>query len=880
MPTTSSALLKTILHKSLAEGVYRDVTSNTSQYYYILGKTLEWDDESAPPAPFDSYNYERAVRNEIITTKRIGASDVSFVIPRINWVSGEIYDMYDDQYTTKIIGLNVIDGGTGFTSLPTITVTGGGGTGAKFYPIVLDGQIIGIEDNDELKASGISDASNGYGYTSVPTVTVTGGGGIGAVIEAVVNIAPSGTQKLEDCLFYVMTEDFNVYKCLDNNNNAQSLNKPLGTSVDPISTDDGYIWKYMYTVPINLRSKFLSDEYIPVISALTNQFYSNGSVDTLIINNKGSDYTYANITVTGDGYVESDPTLLTAVSITNGGTGYVSPTVTFSDPVSDANAFSASAGVYLGQKIKNSVNDFYQVAAPGTLGTSEPTHRYGTVLNGTAGLKYLGTTVTGTANLTGDEITSVTLDGAVYDVEITNGGTGYTTVPSVTFSGGGGSGAEGVVTMYQDSVVYVTVTNPGEFNYTSEPTLVIGDQWTGSTAVYVGEQLFYGVNLYTVTANGTTHASTAPTHTSGSASNGTATLEYAGQRATGTVSLRYGAGYDAAPSISFEDSSLGAGAEASWLTTKSNAKLLPIIDAGQIVGVIVKEAGVGYSAATVAVSGDGDNAEIVADLSVGAIQTLQANNEILVESGTINAIKVISGGYGYGVATIEVQGDGTGCTAEAVLDSSSGKISKVTITNPGSGYTYANIVVTGNGHAASLRAVISPYGGHGKNSPDELFSTTLMFYSNLSTDLNQGLAVNNDYRQIGIIKNPRKYSDTARFTNQIGSACFLVQGSINTSHFPRDTDVRVTRVVGGDSFEKLYRVVTSTSSAVLLQSLQNDTPLVNDSFTNDDGNVFSVTTVSNPTVDKYSGQLMFIDNKAGFTPSTDETVTLRTVIKF
>ena len=149
-----------------------------------------------------------------------------------------------------------------------------------------------------------SDLSNGSGYTSVPTVTVTGGSGSGAIIKAKVNIAPSGSQKLETCQFYVMTEDYNVYKCLDNNNNAQSTAKPLGTSVDPVTSSDGYIWKYMYTVPINLRNKFLSETHIPVMSALTNQFYSNGSVDSIIINNKGTGYTYANINVTGDGYLE------------------------------------------------------------------------------------------------------------------------------------------------------------------------------------------------------------------------------------------------------------------------------------------------------------------------------------------------------------------------------------------------------------------------------------------------------------------------------------------------------------------------------------------------------------------------------------------------
>jgi hypothetical protein len=112
--------------------------------------------------------------------------------------------------------------------------------------------------------------------------------GTGAVLQAIVNIAPSGKQKLEECNFYVLTEDYNVYKCLDNNNNARSTSKPLGTSTSPITSADGYVWKFMYTVPINLRNKFLSEDQMPVVSALSNQFYSNGAMDSIIINNKGT----------------------------------------------------------------------------------------------------------------------------------------------------------------------------------------------------------------------------------------------------------------------------------------------------------------------------------------------------------------------------------------------------------------------------------------------------------------------------------------------------------------------------------------------------------------------------------------------------------------
>jgi hypothetical protein len=156
-----------------------------------------------------------------------------------------------------------------------------------------------------------------------------------------------------------------------------------------------------------------------------------------------------------------------------------------------------------------------------------------------------------------------------------------------------------------------------------------------------------------------------------------------------------------------------------------------------------------------------------------------------------------------------------------------------------------------------------------------------MFYSNVSTDLNQGVAINNDYRQLGIIKNPKRYDSNERFQGNIGSACFIVSSTnINTTQFPRDTNVTVTRTVNGEEYDRLYRVVAASTTSALLQSLDNDTPQINDTFSNSDNQTFVVESVGDPTVDKYSGQLMFIDNKAGFTPSEDETVTLRTIIRF
>jgi hypothetical protein len=116
----------------------------------------------------------------------------------------------------------------------------------------------------------------------------------------------------------------------------------------------------------------------------------------------------------------------------------------------------------------------------------------------------------------------------------------------------------------------VTITNQGT-NYTN-PIVTFGTLWTATTVVTTGQQIYYGSNLYTVSTGGIT-GSTAPTHTSGSAANGTSTLTYAGVVATATVTqvggkitevsmANRGSGYTTAPTVTFADSLGGSGSSA------------------------------------------------------------------------------------------------------------------------------------------------------------------------------------------------------------------------------------------------------------------------------------------------------------------------------
>lgn len=980
-----SSLLKDAFHNSVAEGIYNEIVTRSANYYYFLGKTLSWEDEISPETPVDSIKYEKDVRKEIITAKQIKPTDVAFVIPRYDWISGEVYDQYDDQYDTKLKGINLKTGGENYTTVPNVYIGSAGKVtwaantsytigqllkaGNNYYIVTVPGtsgttipthsvgvtaangtttlECVEVNDGNGSGAAAVATIVNGQvidisltnpgnGYTDSPTVIVRGTSGSGASATATITKGSvTLEQKVENTKFYVMTDAFNVYKCLDNNNGGISIVRPTGTPVEAIKTSDGYVWKFLYSVPVALRNKFLSNAYLPVTNALQNQYYSNGSIKTARIDSMGSGYISASISVQGDGYLEADPIYITSFNLTNQGSGYVAPTLAIDPPFMGVASWEAHTNVILGQKLFYE-NNIYQVEVGGTTGTVAPTHRYNIARNGSCMLKYVGTTASGQLTLgTGPDagkIVSVTLNGSVREVNVTNNGSGYTKTPEVTIISGGGSSAQAIATVRDGKVFHIYVTDPG-FDYTSNPSVIVGTEWLASEPIFVGDQVFYENRLYTATKSGTLGL-TEPVHTgavsvnagdfvvgltytitdlgttdwnnvanttgvtyvvgdivvaentgsgTGTATtiqveNGTAVLAYAGVAATATTALKYGAGYSTIPGVMIIDT-FGEDAGITLGTIKSEAKLQPVLEDGQLVGINVLDGGVGYTYASLKVAGTGvevdggptTEALISADLSYGDINSLQSNIELLTIDGQINSIALVSQGYGYGGATVTIDGDGTGASATATIVN--GSITKINMTNFGSGYRWATVTITGDGHGAKARAITSPYGGHGKNSLNGLYARTLMFYSNVSLDTNQGFEVNNDYRQIGIIKSPRKYSSQNYLASTLASACWAISGTIDVTKFPVDSVIY-------DANARRFRIVTNTGTSALIQSIDNFAPTISSIMYNDSNDSFTISQVTPPTIDKYSGDMLFIDNKVAFTPSSEQTVTLRTVIKF
>ena len=137
--------------------------------------------------------------------------------------------------------------------------------------------------------------------------------------------------------YYVLTEDNNVYICLQQSKSAtgsvnKSTVKPTGTSPKPFKTSDGYTWRFLYPISGADTAAFLSANFIPVKllgdSATSDAFEiqqkaaqdsaNPGRILNIVVENQGSGYTETPIvTITGNNGALGDSAQATA-EISNG----------------------------------------------------------------------------------------------------------------------------------------------------------------------------------------------------------------------------------------------------------------------------------------------------------------------------------------------------------------------------------------------------------------------------------------------------------------------------------------------------------------------------------------------------------------------------------
>ena len=469
------------------------------------------------------------------------------------------------------------------------------------------------------------------------------------------------TEHLDEEDFFVViqeTSNYNVFKVIDNNYGANSIQAPSLTETNAndsiyITSSDGYQWKYMYTIPEATFDKFATAEYIPVVA--NNDVVNNaveGTIQVIKVTDGGNSYSsYANgfvsvYGVAGDNKLISITGATSSVLNVGNTSGFVKEEVTTSI-VESLRILDGGAGF--------TTSDTITISGPATLNA--------------------------TAN-----ITSVDSNGAITGVNLITRGKTYSSTPTVTISSSTNTAAANILASLGSSNGVIIDSNSTHLTVSSiNGSITSADEITGTTSSTAA-------NISAVTQIG-----------DGISSN---TDFYKG-------------------SAFYVESGTGAGQ-------------LGIID-------------------EYIVTANDKRVLLASELST----PLATDSKFTISPQVI------------------ITGDGTGAVARAKVNSllNANVVANVEVINVGSGYTYANISIQGNTGfvtnavsnsylttTAAARAVISPPNGHGSNNLIELFGNKMGISVSIANTESGKLVANNDFREIGLIKDPLFANGTLTFS--------------------------------------------------------------------------------------------------------------------
>ena len=311
-------------------------------------------------------------------------------------------------------------------------------------------------------------------------------------------------------------------------------------------------------------------------------------------------------------------------------------------------------------------------------------------------------------------------------------------------------------------------------------------------------------------------------------------------------------------------------------------------------------------------------------------------------SGQLKIVTVTNRGAGIGTANrtytgVPIKGDGSGAEATIVINNDS-KVESVTVSKGGSNYTFGTVdLVAGNvptGTTAPVfNVIIPPQGGHGADIYRELGAHNVLIYSRIENDSeNPDFITGNQIARVGLIENPEAFDSTAVLTLDKGSASYalkLVGAGYSTATFTPDSEIVQTVGLGSTSVGRvisydqntgvlkfwqdkslagfntdgslkvspkygfnLHRFTATpdyansgtvnivggsvtlgidTNFTGLSTSINNRTYYLGNSFTQG---------VANPEVKKYSGNIIYVDNRPSITRSTNQKEDIKVILQF
>jgi hypothetical protein len=295
-------------------------------------------------------------------------------------------------------------------------------------------------------------------------------------------------------------------------------------------------------------------------------------------------------------------------------------------------------------------------------------------------------------------------------------------------------------------------------------------------------------------------------------------------------------------------------------------------------------AGANSSAATLASDASSNNnyyvgssLYVLSGTGAGQLRSITAydgSTKIATVSPTFTTPPSISSTYIVS-PTVTITGTGSNCTAYSTI--AVGGLASIAIITPGTGYTTANVAITANtGSGAVAYPNLSPKGGHGFNATYELFGHNIIMSVELSqTDAN--FMATNDYRIVGVLADPLDASANTASSDTYDMTTRLTIVT-PTGNFLAD-EVITGQSTGAKGTFIEYRGVSNTTAVVLKTTAINfsNTEVITGGTSGFSANV---TAVTNPGLTKYTGNILYFENRRPISRSIDQKENVKIVAKF
>jgi len=308
--------------------------------------------------------------------------------------------------------------------------------------------------------------------------------------------------------------------------------------------------------------------------------------------------------------------------------------------------------------------------------------------------------------------------------------------------------------------------------------------------------------------------------------------------------------------------------------------------------------------------------------------------------GSIKIVTITNRGVGLGTANVTytrvpIKGDGSGAECTITINNDS-KVSSITVSNQGSGYTFGNVDLIAGGVPTgttrpTFNVIISPKGGHGDDIYRELGAYNVLLYSRIENDNeNPDFITGNQIARIGIVQNPEVTTGTLLTIDKASAvyALRLTGVGYSSATFTGDSQVKQTvssgttavgRVINYDQTTGVLKywqdrtvsgfntvgtaqtnpthgfnmtrftaspssggsltIIPSTGSNLSIDTsftgvstaINNRIYYLGQTFTNG---------VSSPEVRKYSGNIVYVDNRPAITRSSNQKEDIKVILQF